>query len=178
MATETKEALLRWFKLLPKAYKKKAKDCRNIFVCSLAHTFRFHEFEDFGRLDDILQTIYDVDLTAFSKFIRKYFPTEKTLCNPALGDKNISADTDFIVNGNEISEMKVSFLEDECFFAQLIGYTALAKHVRELDITKISLLNIYKKTYNVYDISQWKHEDRERFYLFLTNETLLPLSYY
>ena len=181
METKTKEALLKWFQLLPeafKAYNKKVKDCRHIFVWSIAHPFWFHRCKGFERIDDILQAINNVDLTAFSKFIQKNFPLQKTFCGLVIGNEDISGDVHFVVDENEISEIKVSIFEDDCFFSELIGHAALANHVRKLDIAKISILNVYKKTYNVYDISQWKQEDRERFYLFLTNETLLPLSDY
>jgi len=124
---KTKEALLTWFKLLPSAYNKKVKDCSDVFVCSVAHLFFFHEFEDFERLDDILHAIYNVELTAFADFIHEHFSTQNTLCDPNIGNEDIGADADFIVNNNEISEMKVFFLPDEYFFPQLIGYTALAK---------------------------------------------------
>jgi len=178
METETKEALLKWFKLLPLAYNKKEKDCRDIFVCSLAYSFLDFRCEGFKHFEVFLQTIYDVDLTSLADFIQDNFPRQNTLCGHNLGNEDIIADAHLIVNDNEILEIKVTNSYDECYFPELIGYTALAKHVSKLNITKISVLNLYRNSYNVYDVSKWNIEDRERFYFFLTNETLKPLSDY
>ena len=146
---------------------------KDIFNAALCHTGNFTDIgskrEEFYRQLDAHGAAL---ATAFKTTIDTFVAIDDFVENaPTIGGKiqeldcNIASSSGFILNDCyyliKTSRGKIQNVEIECIF-QLLGYVALMKYTnnefREHKITKIGIINPYRGTRDVYDISGFTDE--------------------
>jgi hypothetical protein len=142
----------------------KTKDIlKEIYIVSCCHRQAIEAYYDVPNQDKFNLMMNKIDELCIPEFIEQLFILCKSLLtnyktvflNPSLGSKNlINGDCDIVIDDNLIDIKCTNGNKDILEILQLLGYSSLLKNNEKYNIriNNISILNLLKGEYTVYNI--------------------------